>query len=522
MVDTRYHSPTTDHQAPTTMSKFIVIRKDHDLDPVAIESEGLTLGRLTGNDLALDHPSVSDVHAAIEGADGDYWIFNLSEEGGTLLNGEHIGQCPLSDGDVIQIGPYFLTLKYDGADLRLEVELSANPLSVKAPGEAPLEDPTAGREKPAGQGITIRFDPTWLVLSGRIEQLQRSRAASSRERRSPRSRGLSGRLTGKHALKIFWDKRKREEGKLGADPTVKLKERRFGKAQFNWYPTLDLQAGRPLPLFTWGTLIVAALAITATFAFQEIYSPGALSTAHARDKISISPAIAKKINSASCSTCHSSQASMNQNCAACHTTNAFHSEVSEKHLKAALTCVDCHSEHQGRDFRPSLVANVACVGCHRDGGGFVSPLDGRMLKTPHGGTFGYPVIDGRWKWDGVSQAEWQRKELPGVVSQFNLKEQFHLIHVAGRQGGRSNCSDCHRAGFEGAAATQGVRESCGDCHGANEAAAEAQATNARMIFDDKAPNRMGRVRTGVPLCVSCHSQHGEEKDLQMSLRRMER
>src|SRR5262249_55592207 len=212
---------------------------------------------------------------------------------------------------------------------------------------------------------------TWLVLSGRIEQLQRGGTASSRARRSPRSKGLSGRLTGKHALKIFWDKRKREEGKLGADQTVKLKERRFGKAQFNWYPTLDLQGGRPPPLFPGGTLIVAAPAIPAMFAFQEIYSPGALSTAHARDKFSISPAIAKNINSATCSTCHSSQAPMNRNCADCHTTKAFHSEVSDKHLKASLMCVDCHGEHHGRDVRPSLVANVACVGCHRDAGGNV-------------------------------------------------------------------------------------------------------------------------------------------------------
>src|SRR5262249_51204151 len=107
--------------------------------------------------------------------------------------------------------------KYDDADLRLEVELSANPLSVKAPGEAPLEDPTAGREKPAGQGITIRFDPTWLVLSGRIEQLQRSRAASSRERRSPRSRGLSGIRRSKKARKFLWKKQKREGGKRAPD-----------------------------------------------------------------------------------------------------------------------------------------------------------------------------------------------------------------------------------------------------------------------------------------------------------------
>jgi hypothetical protein len=497
------------------MSKFIIIRKDLDLDPVVIESEGLTIGSLSGNELALVHRAVSGVHAAIEGADGDYWIFNLSEESGTLLNGEQVGQGPLAEGDVIQIGPFFLTARCAGDDLRLEVEISTKPLIIDAPAISQAQPP---EEK----GITIRFDPTWLAVTGRLGQLQRNEAPPSSARRSPTAGRFSGRLAGIHALKIFWDKRKREEGKLGADSTVKLKGRRFGKAQFNWSPTRDLQAYRLIPLLVWAALIVSALAVVSTFALQEIYSPGALSTAHARGELSITPAIAKDGASASCSTCHSSQAPMNQNCAGCHSTKAFNSEVSDKHLKASLKCVDCHSEHRGRGFRPALVANVACVGCHRDGSGFVSPLNARALKTPHGGTFGYPVVNGRWSWEGVSQAEWRRKELPGVVSEFGLKDQFHLIHVAGRQGGRSNCADCHKAGFEGDAVTQGVRESCADCHGTDEAAARAQVANAGLIFDDKAPNRRGGVRPGAPLCVSCHSQHGEEKDLRMSLRRMER
>src|SRR5215510_14235872 len=263
LVDTRYYSPTTEHQPPTTMSKFIVIRKDHDLDPVAIESEGLTLGRLTGNDLALDHSDVSGVHAAIEGADGDYWVFNLSEESCTLLNGAQIGQGPLAEGDVIQIGPYSLSLTYDRADLRVEVEMSSGPQFIEAPDEPSIEASNRGREG-ANQGITIRFDPTWMTLTRRLERLQRDERTQKGARRPPAPKKLSGRLTGKHALKIFWDKRKREEGKLVADSTVKLKERRFGKAQFNWYPTRDLQAGRPIPLFMWGTLIVSALAIIAT------------------------------------------------------------------------------------------------------------------------------------------------------------------------------------------------------------------------------------------------------------------
>src|SRR5262245_41385518 len=107
------------------MSKFIIIRKDLDIDPVVIEREGLTLRRLTGNDLALDHPGVSRAHSAIQGAEGDYWLFNLSEENGTLLNGEELEQGPLTDGDVIQIGPFFLTAKYDGGDLRLEIDFGA-------------------------------------------------------------------------------------------------------------------------------------------------------------------------------------------------------------------------------------------------------------------------------------------------------------------------------------------------------------------------------------------------------------
>ena len=36
-------------------SKFIIQRKDQEVDTVYLESEGLTIGRLTGNDLVLNH-----------------------------------------------------------------------------------------------------------------------------------------------------------------------------------------------------------------------------------------------------------------------------------------------------------------------------------------------------------------------------------------------------------------------------------------------------------------------------------
>jgi len=88
--------------------------------------------------------------------------------------------------------------------------------------------------------------------------------------------------------------------------------------------------------------------------------------------------------------------------------------------------------------------------------------------------------------------------------------------------GRCNCTDCHKAGFEGAAVTQGVRESCVACHGATEAAAAAQTVNARRGFVDRAMTGMVGARTSDPQCVSCHAQHGEEKQLRASIRRMDR
>lgn len=357
---------------------------------------------MIGNDLALNHPTVSRTHAGIKEINGDYWVFNLSEANGTLLNGEQIEQTPLADGDLIQIGPFFLYPDYTDDGLHLQVEMTVNPLPVEASSASQVKLPVEERR-------TIRLDP------GQLAKLQREKTTPKGTRRLAGTGMLTGRLAelDEQALKIFWDKRKREAGKLATDSPLKPKtRRRLGKAQFNWSPTRDLQFAWPKALFAWGAIVITVLAVGAVFAFKDAYSPGALSTPHARGDFSINPAIAKAVNDASCTTCHSVKASMNQNCASCHTTSAFHSEVSDKHLKSGLTCVACHSEHHGRDFRPALVANVACTGCHRDGSGYVSPINGQPLKTPHGGSFGYPVTDGRWLWEAFRRRNGSARSCP--------------------------------------------------------------------------------------------------------------
>ena len=464
-------------------NKYIITRNDLSTDPIVIESEGLTLGRLTGNDLVLNHPTVSRTQAGIKKVDDIFYIFNLSSNG-TLLNGSLVETTPVADGDVIQIGPFFLRPTYKEDGLALEVEMTIKPLPIEA-GSAE----SAGQAEDAGK--TIKLNPALLAQMG----MQKPGGT----RRLPGTGALTGMLppgVDEEALKVFWDKRKREAGKLAEESPLKPRGgKRLGKAQFNWRPTRDLQKPWPRGLFFWSGLIVAIVSVVALVGFRDAYSPGALSTAHVRRDFSMTPAIAIKANGSSCSTCHSVTASISSNCASCHNTAAFHSEVSAKHMAAGLTCTECHDEHKGRGFSPSAVANDRCTSCHRDG--VVS--NGKSLHTAHGGVLGYPIANGNWQWTNVNQSRWQSMGLPGNSSAFSPKDQFHLIHTAGRERGRAKCSDCHTGGFDGDAVRTGLRESCANCH----------------TVDYKTAGTNGAIAG----CIGCHSQHGEEKELKASFNR---
>src|SRR5688572_26189399 len=112
-------------------STFVIIRKDLNIDPTSIETEGLTIGRLVGNDLTLNHPAVSRTHAGIKEERGEYWVFNLSNANGTILNGALVDQAPLAAGDILQIGPFTIFVSFPNNQLTLSVEMSVNPLRAE-------------------------------------------------------------------------------------------------------------------------------------------------------------------------------------------------------------------------------------------------------------------------------------------------------------------------------------------------------------------------------------------------------
>jgi len=459
-------------------NKYVIVREDLVQDPVTIISDGLLIGRLVECELLLNHPSVSRAQAGIKEINGAYFLFSLRPSNPVKLNGKTVvGNEALSPGDILEVGPFLLNIELDEAALVIQVSLQIG----RVADFSNLSSPELGTAKlqelaPPGQGKKPAKVP---------------RAAP---------------LPGDKALDIFWDKRIREAGKMvKASPLFPKSQRRTGKAQFNWMPTTDLMSRWPVSFFIWGAVAVGLLSVAAAYWYTSAYSPGPVSNAHTKTRLDISPPIAGRANANSCTSCHSFSGTMESQCAACHTADAFVATVTSPHAAAGVGCIACHAEHRGTEFEPGAAALSACSACHNDTN--KETYNGRRVGTPHGGTAGYPVIDGKWKWKGLSDSDWALKQIPVTRLPTESDEewhrgQFHALHVhrvwaaAGMEAnaeGELSCSSCHKTPKPIDRETP--RTTCGACHNGSV----QPQTNRVLIAADK------------PNCYSCHVEHVKDK-----------
>ena len=92
-----------------------------------------SVGRTEGNDIVLNHPSVSRKHARIESRSGKWWIVDLKSTNGVKINGNLVTESLINSGDKILVG---------------SVQLEAKPLpSVNFSNESMFDNP---------QGTVIR------------------------------------------------------------------------------------------------------------------------------------------------------------------------------------------------------------------------------------------------------------------------------------------------------------------------------------------------------------------------------
>jgi adenylate cyclase len=71
----------------------------------------MSIGRTEGNDLVLNHPSVSRKHARVEARNSHWWIIDLKSTNGVKVNGNLITEAQLNAGDKILVGSVQLDIK---------------------------------------------------------------------------------------------------------------------------------------------------------------------------------------------------------------------------------------------------------------------------------------------------------------------------------------------------------------------------------------------------------------------------
>lgn len=456
------------------MSQFIIIREDLVQDPVTIITDGLLIGRLQECELHLNHPAVSRAQAGIKGIDDVYYLFSLRPANPPKLNGKPIEENEaLAPGDVIEIRPFLLEI--DRADDALVVKVA-------------LQIGTSVEELEASTGSVTT---TKLVAPAEGKRAAKPRAAP---------------LPANKALDIFWDKRIRDAGKMvRPSPLFPRSQRRSGKAQFNWTPTSDLARRWPVSFLIWGALIVGALSLATAYWYASAYAPAPVSRSHTLNQMEMMPPLAVKANAESCTNCHSMTRSMEANCAACHNTDAFVATVIKPHVAAGIGCVSCHTEHQGSEFKPAMAALATCTSCHNDAN--KNTYNGRKVSTPHDGTFGYPVVNEKWVWQGLDNDDWSLKRIDVARSPADSdnqwrSKQFHVLHVQrvrtvtgipGNVQGELSCSSCHKS-FN-PIDRETPKTTCGACHNGRL----EPGTGRTVIVSDK------------PNCNSCHVQHVKDK-----------
>src|SRR5215212_8004397 len=71
----------------------------------------MSIGRTEGNDLVLNHPSVSRKHARVEERANGWWIIDLKSTNGVKVNGNLITEAQVNAGDKILVGSVQLDVK---------------------------------------------------------------------------------------------------------------------------------------------------------------------------------------------------------------------------------------------------------------------------------------------------------------------------------------------------------------------------------------------------------------------------
>ena len=103
----------------------------------ALPAGTLRIGRQPDNDIVVSDPGVSRHHAELRDVAGACRIVDLDSANGTFVNGQRVTAAPLSEGDIVGIGP--ATFRLAGQELRKVSDTAADAVAdaARRPAAAP-------------------------------------------------------------------------------------------------------------------------------------------------------------------------------------------------------------------------------------------------------------------------------------------------------------------------------------------------------------------------------------------------
>ncbi len=114
----------------------------------------LRIGRAPDNDIVVSGSGVSRYHAELRNVAGACSVADLGSSNGTFVNGQRITAAPVSEGDIVGIGP--ATFRLVGQQLQ--------EFTGTGPGVGPTSPPPAA--SPADGDLEIPYAIRWLVPNG--------------------------------------------------------------------------------------------------------------------------------------------------------------------------------------------------------------------------------------------------------------------------------------------------------------------------------------------------------------------
>ena len=95
------------------MARIVVIPPDGDPKTYELDERIITVGRTPANHICITDGAASRKHCMIKTVGETYNLVDLGSANGTVVNGDRVKECELTDGDRIKIGKTVLAFKED-------------------------------------------------------------------------------------------------------------------------------------------------------------------------------------------------------------------------------------------------------------------------------------------------------------------------------------------------------------------------------------------------------------------------